>query len=112
MQAPLGLVKMYTLSKGATNFVAHMINGMNKVLRDFILEKNMPFLDDVPIKGCIEDENDDTMDKKGFHKFVLDHIIDCEKILSKLEEICLTLSKLEPVFGIREFVIVKHMCGS
>jgi hypothetical protein len=43
MQAPLGLVKMYTLSKGATNFVAHMINGMNKVLRDFILEKNMPF---------------------------------------------------------------------
>ncbi|KAL3692591.1 hypothetical protein R1sor_006242 [Riccia sorocarpa] len=51
-----------------------MMNGMNKVLRDFIPEKTMPFLDDVPIKGCREDEKDETLDSRGAdgmkgHKF-------------------------------------------
>jgi len=44
---------MCRLLQGATNFVAHMMNGMNKVLRDFILKKTMFFLDDVPIKGSM-----------------------------------------------------------
>lgn len=52
MRTPLGLLKMYTLLQGATNLVAHIMNGMNKVLRDFILEKTMPFSNDIPIKGC------------------------------------------------------------
>ena len=56
MRTPLGLVRMCTLPQGATNSVAHMMNGMNKVLRDFIPDKTMPFLDDVPIKGCEEGE--------------------------------------------------------
>jgi hypothetical protein len=56
---------MCTLPQGTTNSVAHMMNGMNEVLRDFILEKTMPFLDDIPIKGCIDEKNDETMDKKG-----------------------------------------------
>jgi hypothetical protein len=43
MQIPLSSVKMCTLLQGATNSVSHMMNGMNRVLRDFILEKNMPF---------------------------------------------------------------------
>ncbi|KAL3686784.1 hypothetical protein R1sor_013093 [Riccia sorocarpa] len=51
MRTPLGLVRMCTLPQGATNSVAHMMAGMNKVLKDFIPEKTMPFLDDVPIKG-------------------------------------------------------------
>ena len=41
------------LSQGATNSVVHMLNVMNDILRDFIREKAMPFLDDMPIKGCI-----------------------------------------------------------
>jgi hypothetical protein len=52
------------------------------------------------------------MDKKGCRKFVLHHIIDCEKILSRLEEVHLTLSESKSIFRIRKLVIVEHMCES
>ena len=40
-------MRMCTLPQGATNSVAHMMNAMNKVLRDCIPEITMPFLDDI-----------------------------------------------------------------
>ena len=40
---------MCTLPQGGTNSVAHMVNAMNKVLRDCIPDITMPFLDDIPI---------------------------------------------------------------
>ena len=89
MKTPLGLVRMCTLPQGATNSVAHMMNGMNKVLCDFIPQVTMPFLDDVPIKGCEEEAKEETMDLRGCQKFVAYHIVDCEKILSRLEELIL-----------------------
>ena len=73
---------MFTLPQGETNLVAHMMNGMNKVLCDFIPQVTTPFLDDVPIKGCEEGEKDETMDLRGNCKFFENHILDCEKILS------------------------------
>ena len=111
MKTPLGLVRMCTLPQGATNSVAHMMNGMNKVLRDFIPQVTMPFLDDVPIKGCKEEAKDEILDSRGCRKFVADHIVDCEKILSRLEEVNLTLSGAKSVFGVKEVLIVGHMCG-
>ena len=110
MKTPLGLVRMCTLPQGATNSVAHMMNGMNKVLRDFIPQITMPFLDDVPIKGCDEREKDKALDSRGCRKFVANHIKDCDKILSKLEEVNLTLSGLKSVFGVGEVLIVGHLC--
>lgn len=112
MRTPLGLVRMCTLPQGATNSVAHMMNGMNKVLRDFIPEKTMPFLDDVPIKGCLEEDKDETLDLKGCRKFVADHISDCDKILTRLEEVHLTLSGVKSMFGVEEIMVVGHMCGA
>jgi hypothetical protein len=111
MRTPLGLVRMCTLPQGATNSVAHMMGGMNKVLRDFIPEKTMPFLDDVPIKGCKEEDKDETLDKRGCRKYVYDHIQDCKKILTRLEEVHLTLSGAKSMFGVQEVVIVGHLCG-
>jgi hypothetical protein len=108
---PLGLLRMCMLPQGATNSIAHMMNVMNKVLRDFIPEKSMPFLDDVPIKGCMEEEKDETLDSKGCRKFVADHIVDCDRILSKLEGVHLTLSGVKSMFGVNEFLVVGHMCG-
>lgn len=112
MRTPLGLVRMCTLPQGATNSVAHMMNGMNKVLRDFIPEKTMPFLDDVPIKGCAEEDKEETLDLKGCRRFVADHIADCEKILTRLEEVHLTLSGAKSMFGVEEIMVVGHMCGA
>ena len=57
---------MCTLPQGATNFVAHMVNAMNKVLRDCIHEITMPFLDGIPIKGSLEEEKDGSKDVARF----------------------------------------------
>ena len=62
IQTIIGLVRICTLPQGATNSVAHMMNAMNKVLRDCILNITMPFVDDIPIKGCPKSEKDGSLD--------------------------------------------------
>ena len=111
MRTPIGLVRMCTLPQGATNSVAHMMNVMNKVLRDCIPEITMSFLDDIPMKGCAVEEKDETMDDRGCRKFVVDHIRDCEKVLRKLEDVHLTLSGEKSAFGQEEILVVGHLCG-
>jgi hypothetical protein len=61
MRTPLSLVRMCTLPQGGTKSVAHMVNTMNKVLRDYIPDITMPFLDDIPIKECPVEEKDETI---------------------------------------------------
>ncbi|MCO5576416.1 hypothetical protein L7F22_030226 [Adiantum nelumboides] len=111
MCTPLGLVRMCTLQHGATNLVAHMMNGMNKELRDFIPHITMPFIDDFPIKGCEEESKEEVKDQRAFQQFVTLHIADCDAILSRLEEVNLTLSGHKSTFGAKEILIVRHMCG-
>jgi hypothetical protein len=88
-----------------------MMNAMNKVLRDCILEITMPFLDDIPIKGCAIELKDETMDEQGCRKFVSDHIRDCEKVLRSLEDAHLTLFGEKSAFGQEEILVVGHLCG-
>ena len=45
--------------------MAHMVNAMNKVLRDCIPDITMPFLDDIPIKGCSVEEKDERIGPDG-----------------------------------------------
>ncbi|KAL3685370.1 hypothetical protein R1sor_003392 [Riccia sorocarpa] len=113
MRTPLGLMRMCTLPQGATNSVAHMQNAMHKVLREFVPKVTIPFLDDIPVKGCAEEEKDETMDElTGCRKFVADHIHDVERILQRLEEVHLTLSEAKSRFGVSEILVVGHLCGS
>ena len=65
IKTPLGLVRMCTLPQGATNSIVHMMNGMNKVLHDFIPHITMPFNDDLPIKGCKIEARDKEIDWRG-----------------------------------------------
>jgi hypothetical protein len=111
MRTPIGLVRMCTLPQGTTNSVAHMMNAMNKVLRDCILEITMSFLDDIPMKGCTVEDKDETMDNQGCRKFVVDHIRDCEEVLRKLEDVHLTLSGEKSAFRQEEILVVGHLCG-
>ena len=110
MKIPLGLVRMCTLPQGATNSVAHMMSRMNKVLQDFI-PPTMPFINDLPIKRCEESEKDGSLDQRGCKKFVASHIADCDATLSRLEEVHLTLSGAKTTFGVREVLIVGHLCS-
>jgi hypothetical protein len=111
MRTPIGLVRMCTLPQGATNSVAHMVNAMNKVLKNSIPETTMPFLDDIPIKGCPVEEKDESRTEDGCRKFVVDHIADCEKVLRGLEDANLTFSGEKSAFGQPEILVVGHLCG-
>ncbi|KAL3687707.1 hypothetical protein R1sor_014016 [Riccia sorocarpa] len=112
IRTPLGLMRMCTLPQGATNSVAHMQNAMHKVLREFVPEITIPFLDDVPMKGCAVEEKDETLDDTGRRKFVSDHIRDVGKILHRLREVHLTLSGEKSRFGVPEILVVGHVCDS
>lgn len=111
MKTPLGLVRMCTLPQGATNSVAHMQNAMNQILKDFVPEKTIPFVDDIPIKGCKEEIKDLTIDDDGCRVFVKEHIKDVDMILNRLGEVDLTLSIEKSKFGVGEIVVVGHLCG-
>ena len=111
MKTPLGLVRMCTLPQGATNSVAHMQNAMNQILKDFVPEKTIPFVDDIPIKGCEEAKRDSTVQDNGCRAFVNEHIKDVDRILSRLEEVDLTLSIEKSKFGTNEILVVGHQCG-
>ena len=111
MKTPLGLVRMCTLPQGATNSVAHMQSAMNQILKDFVPDKTIPFVDDIPIKGCKEEAKDLTLDADGCRMFVRNHINDVDKILKRLEEVDLTLSIDKSKFGFDEIVVVGHLCG-
>ena len=102
---------MCMLPQGITNSIAHVTNAMNKVLRDCIPEITIPSLDDLPMKGCAVEENDETTDDQGCRKFVGDHIHDSERMLRKLEDVHLTLSGEKSAFRQEEILLVEHLCG-
>ena len=101
---------MCTLPQGATNSVAHIQNAMNQILKDFVPKKTIPFVDDIPIKGC-EAKKDSTVQDNGCKAFVNEHIKDVDCILSRLEEVDLTLSIKKPKFRTNEILVVGHQCG-
>ena len=111
METPLCLVWMYTLPQGGMNSVAHLVNAMNKVLSNCIPDITMPFLDDVPIKGCPVEEREETIGPDGCRKFVATHVDDCEKVLQRLEGARLTFSGEKSAFGQSEIMVVGHLCG-
>ena len=111
MQTPLDLVRMCTLPQEGTNSVAHMVNAMNKVLRDCIPGITMPFLDDIQIKGCPEEDMDESVGQDGCQKFIADHIHNCEKVLQRLERARLAFSEEKSAFGQSEIMVIGHLCG-
>ena len=60
--------------------MAHMVSAMNKVLRYCISDITVPFVNDVPIKGCPEDMKDESVGKYRCRKFIVHHITDCDRI--------------------------------
>ena len=111
-RTPIGRVRMFTLPQGATKSVVHMVNAMNKVLKDCIPDITMPFLDNIPIKGCLDEEKDESEDKDGCRRFVVDHMKDCEKVLQRLEDANFTFSGEKSAFGKPEILVVGHLCGA
>jgi hypothetical protein len=51
----------------------------------------MSFLKDASIKSCREEEMNETLDTKGCGKFIANCIVNCEKVLTLLKEVYLTI---------------------
>jgi hypothetical protein len=81
MRTPLRLVRMCTLLMGATNLVAYMQNAMNRILQPFVRMKTKPFLDDIPIKRCTHEQQDESIRTDGLRQFVWEHMKDVEAII-------------------------------
>jgi hypothetical protein len=109
---PLGLLRMCTLPQGGTNCVAYMQARMEKVLQDFILDINRPFLDDIPIKGCLASNKNNKERPNGVREFVWSHLKDVEKILKILMEVGLTLLGEKTSFGMSEILVVGQLCSA
>ena len=82
--------------------MAHMVNAMNKVLRDCIPDITMPFLDDISIKGCPVGEKDETLGLDGCRRFVATHIDDCEKVMQRLEDVPIENVREVPLSHVRQ----------
>ena len=57
-----------------------MQSAMNQILRDFVPEKTIHFVDDISIKGCQEGAKDLILDADGCRVFVNNHITDVDRI--------------------------------
>mgnify|MGYP000019896051 CR=1 FL=1 len=90
---------MCTSPQGVTNSITHMMNNVHKVLQ--IPHITMPFLDDIPVKGCEERMKNEELNIVGCWKFARDHIEDCDKVLSRLEGVHRTLSAPKAMFAIK-----------
>ena len=70
----------------------------------------MPFLDDIPIKGCPEEVKDELIGPNRCQSFVAAHISDYKKILQRRESAQLTFSGKKSAFGQSEILVVGHLC--
>lgn len=109
MKTLLELMKMCTLLQGATNSIVHMQNAMNQILRDFVLEKIILFVDDILITDCKEENKDLTLDVDGCKRFMKDDIEDVEQILKNLKKMDLILFIDKSKFRIHEIIIINHL---
>lgn len=81
---PLGLFRMCTLPQGATNSVAQFLRAMTRLLYDLIPHVCRPFMDDIGIKGPETTYNDEET-LPGVRRYVLEHLINIDKVLLNLE---------------------------
>ncbi|MCO5606983.1 hypothetical protein L7F22_061174 [Adiantum nelumboides] len=107
IRTPLGLVRMCTLPQGATNSVAHMMNGMNKEEFDHVYQKKIQNLPARDTREYMEDyEASYAMALKAFKIFavgdaVLDFLVRCGG-MATFDMVCLVVGKDLEV----EFVLV------
>ena len=112
MKTPLELMKMCFFCQGATNSVAHMQNAMNRITWEIVLEKTIPFVNNIPIKGCKKEVTNSKLDADGCKRFVKDHIEDVEFFLERLGEVHLILPIDRSTFRIDEILVYGHLCGN
>ena len=92
----IGLVRSCTIVIGATNLVATFQRVIIKILKDYQLEI-MPFIDNITSSGLKINYNREDL-TKGVQRYVLEHIIQLNKVLADIERASGTVSRKKCYF--------------
>lgn len=108
---PIGLVRMCTLPQGATNSVAQFMRIILRILHDLVPEVCRPFLDDIAVRGPTSTFDNEEV-TPGIRRYVLEHLINLDKVLVNVELAGCTISPAKSLFCQAEAVIVGYLCGT
>lgn len=108
---PIGLLRMCTLPQGATNSVAQFIRVITRILFDLIPDVCRLFLDDIAVKGLLTTYNEEEV-LPGVRRFVLEHLINIDKVLVNIELAGCTISAVKSQFCQQTAKVVGYLCGT
>lgn len=108
---PIGLLRMCTLPQGGTNSVAQFMRVITRILFDLISDVCRPFLDDIAVKGPETTYNDEEI-LPGVRRYVLEHLVNLDKVLLNVELSGCTVAGKKSQFCCKTAVIVGYLCGT
>ena len=110
---PLGLLRYTTLPQGGTNSVAQFQRIMYRILYDLIPNVARVYLDDIGVKGPKKNyENEEIPELPGVRRFVVEHLMNLDKVLLDIERAGATISGEKSRFCAVGVRIVGFVCDA
>ena len=109
-QSSLGLLRLTTLPQGATNSVGQFVRVMTKIL-EHVHKEAGAYIDDIGIEGPRTDYDNDKVEP-GIRRFILEHIVNCDKVLLELERAGVTIAAEKTQWCMPGVKIVGYVCDS
>lgn len=106
---PLGLARKTTLPMGWTNSVAYAQQVMDIAFRELIPRCAEPYVDDLPAKGHLVTEFDETEVAPGVRRSILAHLEDVRRILQLAIEAGITFSVKKAKIGTPSIEVMGHV---
>lgn len=106
IHTPVGLLRHCTLVQGATNSVAAFQRANTKILRDH-WRHTLPFMDDITSGGPRTDYGGEEA-LPGVRRYVLEHIVQLDKVLADIERAGATVSGKKCYWGMDRLVVVGY----
>lgn len=110
-QTPIGLFRLCTLPQGATNSVAQFTRIMTRILFDLMPDKARAFLDDIGVKGPLEDYNGEES-LPGVRRYVLEHLMNLDAVLVNVELSGCSIAAKKSFFCQKAAPLVGYLCGT
>lgn len=116
-QTPFGALRLVRLPQGWTNSVPIFHEDVTYILQDEIPEYTRPYIDDVPVRGPptryeLQDGSYETIpENPAVRRFVWEHLVDCNRILTRLAYSGGTVSGKKLQICRDTFKVVGHVCS-
>ncbi len=107
----LSLMRMTTLSQGATNSVAPFVWIVLKILAPHLQDQAKSFLDDMGVKRPKTKYNNEEL-APGIRRYILEHIQNLDKVLADLEQASVTIARAKSQFCRAGLKVVGYICDA